>query len=71
MRKESNSIKNEVISAIQTKGETVQFEKEDMKLEGKLMEKESKPTWKGVREEKDSRTLQQKGNAKWNIQKTK
>ena len=42
----------------------MQFEKEDMKLEGKLREKESKPTWKRVSEEKDSRTVQQKGNAK-------
>ena len=49
----------------------MQFEKEDMKLEGKLMEKESKPTWKRVSEEKDSRTVQQKGNAKRNIQKTR
>ena len=32
-RKESNSIKNEIILTIQTKGKAVQFKGEDMKLE--------------------------------------
>ena len=33
-RKERNSIKNEIMLTMQTKGKTVQFEGEDMKLEG-------------------------------------
>ena len=35
-RKECNSIKDEIVLTMQTKGKTVQFEREDMKLEGKL-----------------------------------
>ena len=34
---------------MQTKGKTVQFE-EDMKLEGKILEKEFKLTWTQVKE---------------------
>ena len=35
-RKECNSIKDEIVLTMQTKGKTVQFEREDMKLEWKL-----------------------------------
>ena len=45
-RKDSNSIKDEIILMIQTKGKTVQFEGENMKLKGKIMEKEFTATWK-------------------------
>ena len=47
-RKECNSIKDEIIWAMQTKGKTIQFE-EDMKLEGKILDREFKPIWKLVK----------------------
>ena len=47
-RKECNSIKGEIIFTMQTKSKTVQFEGEDMKLEGKTLDRESKPIWKQV-----------------------
>ena len=47
-RKEYNSIKDEIIWTMQTKGKTVQFE-EDMKLEGKILDREFKPIWKQVK----------------------
>ena len=34
---------------MQTKGETVQFEGEDMKLEGKIMDREFQAIWKQVK----------------------
>ena len=40
--KESNSIKNKIILVMQTKGKTVQFEGEHLKLEGKYWTKNSK-----------------------------
>ena len=48
-RKECNSVKDEIILAIQTKGKTIQFEGEDMKLEGKILDREIKPKWKQVK----------------------
>ena len=48
-RKECNSVKDEIILAIQTKGKTIQFEGEDIKLEGKLLDREFKPKWKQVK----------------------
>ena len=33
---------------MQTKDKTAQFEGEDMRLEGKILDKEFKPTWKQV-----------------------
>ena len=43
-RKESDSIKNEKILTMQAKGKAIQFEGEEVKLEGKIPEKEFKPT---------------------------
>ena len=48
-RKECNSIKDEIILTMQTKVKTVQFEGEDMKLEGKILDREFKPIWKQVK----------------------
>ena len=48
IRKECNSIKDEIILTMQTKGKTVQFGGEDMKLEGKILEREFKPIRKQV-----------------------
>ena len=42
-RKECNSIKGGTILAMKTKGKTVQFEEEDMKLEGQILNTEFKP----------------------------
>ena len=49
VRKECNSIKDEIILTMQTKGKTIQFEGEDMKLEGKILDREFKPIWKQVK----------------------
>ena len=38
-RKACNSIKNEIILTMQTKGKTVQFEGEDMKLDGNILDR--------------------------------
>ena len=35
---------------MQTKGKTVQFVRKDMKLEGKILENECKPTWEQLKE---------------------
>ena len=48
-RKECISIKDEVILTMQRKGKTVQFEGEDMKLEGKTLDRGFKPIWKLVK----------------------
>ena len=48
-RKECNSIKDEIILTMQTKGKTIQFEGKDMKLEGKILGREFKPIWKQVK----------------------
>ena len=48
-RKECNSIKDEIILTMQRKGKTIQFEGEDMTLEGKILDKEFKPKWKQVK----------------------
>ena len=37
--KEGNSVKDEIILTMQRKGKTVQFEGENMKLEGKIIKK--------------------------------
>ena len=42
-RKECNSVKDEIILTMQTKGKTVQFEEEDMKLEEKILDRGFKP----------------------------
>ena len=39
--KEGNSVKDEIILTMQRKGKTVQFEGENMKLEGKIIKKKS------------------------------
>ena len=44
-RKESNSIKDEIILTMQTKGKIVQFEREDVKLEGKVLAKKIELAW--------------------------
>ena len=49
-RKESNSIKDEIILAMQTKGKIVQSQREDVKLEGKALEKKIKLAWTQVKE---------------------
>ena len=49
-RKTTNSIKNKIILIMQIKDKTVQFEGEDMKLEGKKLEKELKLTWTQVKD---------------------
>ena len=41
-RKDCNSIKDEIILTIETKGKTIQFEGEDMKLERKMLGRELK-----------------------------
>ena len=48
-RKECSPIKDEIILTMQTKVKTVQFEGEDMKLEGKILDREFKPIWKQVK----------------------
>ena len=45
-RKECNSTKDETTLTMLTKGKTVQFEGEDTKLEGKILDKEFKLIWK-------------------------
>ena len=45
-RKESNSVKDEIILTIQAKGKIVKFEGEDMKLEGEILERGFKAIWK-------------------------
>ena len=42
-KKECNAIKDEIILTMQIKGKREQFEGEDMKLEGKVLYRESKP----------------------------
>lgn len=49
-RLESNSTNHEIILLILGKCKILQFEGEDMKLEGKILDQEFKPTWKHVRE---------------------
>ena len=49
-RKTTNSIKNKIILIMQIKDKTVQSEGEDMKLEGKKLEKELKLTWTQVKD---------------------
>ena len=48
-RKECNSIKDEIILTMQRKGKTIQFQGEDMTLEGKILDKEFKTKWKQVK----------------------
>ena len=48
-RKISNAIKDEIILTMQTKGKTIQFEGEDIKLEEKILDREFKPIWKQVK----------------------
>ena len=77
-RKESISIKDEIILMMQTKGETVQFKGQEIKLEWKILGKGIQTTmetsiWilqKRYRG-KMIRAVQQTGNAKLNIQKTR
>ena len=47
-RKESNLIKDEVILTMQIRGKLVKFV-EDMKIEGKIQDREFKPSWKQVK----------------------
>ena len=63
-RKDSNSIKVEIILTMQTKDKTVQ-------LEGKILDREFKRTWKQIKicfkkgsEEKPLEQYRKKGNAK-------
>ena len=48
-RKEYSSVKYETILTMQTQGKIVQFEGEDIKLEGKILDREFKPIWKQVK----------------------
>ena len=48
-RKISKAIKDEIILTMQTKGKTIQFEGEDIKLEEKILDREFKPIWKQVK----------------------
>ena len=59
-RKECNSIKDEIILTMQTKGKTAQFEGEDMTLEVKILDREFKPICKQVKKcfKKDSEEKQ-------------
>ena len=45
----SNAIKDEIILTMQTKGKTIQFEGEDIKLEEKILDREFKPICKQVK----------------------
>ena len=49
-KNESNSKKDEIILAVQTKDKAVQFKGEDLKLEVKILDKKFKPTWKQIKE---------------------
>ena len=48
-RKDCNSVKDEVLLTIQTKGKRIQFKGEDMKLERKILDREFKPKQKQVK----------------------
>ena len=79
IRKECNSIKDEIILTMQTKGKTVQFEGEDMKLEGKILDREFKRIWKQVKngskkvmgKNESNSTEKRKCKVKYTINKTK
>ena len=62
-RKECNPIKDEIIMTMQTKGKTVQFGGEDMKLKGKILDREFKPIWmqvkKCIKKVNDEKRLEQ------------
>ena len=78
-RNECNSIKDEIILKMQTKGKTVQFEGEDMKLEGKILDREFKRIWKQVKngskkvmgKNESNSTEKRKCKVKYTINKTK
>ena len=65
-----------MILTMQTKGTTIQFEVEDMKLDRKILDREFKPIWKQVKKcfkkgsekkkerKRKTRTVQKKGNTK-------
>ena len=48
-RKGCNSIKDKIILTMQTKCKRIQSEGEDVKLKGKILEREFKPIWKQVK----------------------
>ena len=48
-RNECNSIKDEIILTMQTKGKTIRLEGEDMKLDGKILNRKFKPRWKQIK----------------------
>ena len=78
-RKECNSIEDEIILTMQTKGKTVQFEGEDIKLERKILDREFKPicklTKKCFKKGSEKKRLEQckerKCKMKYTINKTK
>ena len=47
--KENNSIKDEAIMTMQSKGKTVEFERESIILEGNILDKAWKQAWKLVK----------------------
>ena len=65
-----------MILTMQTKGTTIQFEVEDMKLDRKILDREFKPIWEQVKKcfkkgsekkkerKRKTRTVQKKGNTK-------
>ena len=57
-RKESNSVKDEIILAIQAKGKIVKFEGEDMKLEGEILERGFKAIWKWFKKRSEEKRLE-------------
>ena len=48
-RKGCNSIKDKIILTMQTKCKRIQSEGEDVKLKGKILDREFKPIWKQVK----------------------
>ena len=74
-RKDCNSVKDEVLLTIQTKGKRIQFKGEDMKLERKILDREFKPKQKQVKNaskkvvrKKDSNSTEKR---KWKVKYTR
>ena len=71
-RKRCNSIKDKIILTMQTKYKRIQSEGEDVKLKGKILDREFKPIWKQVKkcfkkgslENRLEQYIKCKGNAK-------
>ena len=59
-RKECNLIKDEIILKMQTKGKTQQFEGEDIKLKGKLLDRDFNPIWKQAKKNASKKLVKTK-----------